>query len=215
MKKLLLLLFLFIFFSCIQEQVEPSNPCITGDCGVKLVVSEGTTDSNGYTHFILSNGEYTYFNAYVEASKIKERYQYNGVSVIEAYFDTDTYWILSDSLAVRIPLYKGFGGLRSSPYWSSTKLSIGDKLVYLSQYAGFIVPVVQNTRIYLQEYKEDPGGYTSEYKPEEDYYWGKRIVGPIPKGMKGDTIQLFTKIFWEAGSSSVEKNDIVTKIILE
>lgn len=209
------LLMLLLLFSCSQEQITSSNPCITGNCDVKIVVSNGIIDSDGFIHLTLNEGYYTYFNTFVEASEVKDKYKYNGVSVVEAYFDTDTYWIISDSLAIRLPLYSPFGGLRSSPYWSSTKLPVGDTLIYLSQYAGYIVPVVQDSRIYLQKYEENPYGYTSEYKPQEDYYWGKRIVGPIPKGMKGDTIQLFTKIFWEAGNSSIEKNNIITKIILE
>jgi hypothetical protein len=212
---ILTILFVLLTTRCEDESLHYPKTCKTGECNVKINIENGSLDTNGYIHYTLTNGEYVYFNTYVEATETHDRYKYNNVAVIEASFDTDTYWILSDSLAVRIPLYVGFGGLRSSPYWSSTKLPVGNKLVYLSQYAGFLVPIVQSSRIYLQKYEENPYGYTSEYKPQEHFYWGKRIVGPIPKAMKGDTVQLFTKIFWEAGSHSKEKNDIITKIIFE
>lgn len=210
MKKCFVLI-LVVLFSCQVESVTP--PCI-GGCNAFTVLLDAKKDNNGYYHqSIVSN---SYFTMYVEATDIIPEYRYNGMSVIEGWFDTDTYWQLEDSIAFIIPLYKGFTGLKSSPYWTATPLAIGNKTVYLSQYAGMLVPIVQqNTRTYFQRYETNLIGYNSEYKPQEGNLWSKRIIGPISIGMKNDTIQIFTKVIWEAGSQTIEKNDIITKIIIE
>jgi len=212
-KKIIYILYIVIIslFGCYKEE-DVAPPCI-GGCNAFVIFTE--KDNNGYHHVNITQ-QYSSFTIYIEASDIIPEYRYNGMAVVEGWFDTDTYWQLQDTIAFIIPLYKGFGGLKSSPYWNATPLAIGNKTVYLSQYAGMLVPIVQqNTRTYFQRYEENYIGFTSEYKPQEGNLWSKRIVGPIPIEMEGDTIQIFTKIIWEAGNNSIEKNDIITKIILE
>ena len=64
-----------------------------------------------------------------------------------------------------------------------------------------ILPVVQGARINLRKY--------SDTKAE-----GIRIVGPIPPQMEGDTIEIQSRIWWEAGVSTQYK-DFSLKIIVE
>lgn len=194
--------------------------CLTGECEGLMVIPGSTPDINGYHHLKLnwSGSAYPVFNIYVEASKIIERCQYNHVSVVEATFDTDTYWIMGDSLSVVIPLYNKFSSNYSSPYWS-TPIPIGNRTIILNQYAGLLVPVVQtNTRIYLSEYF--PGSVyqkPDEYKPSDPdkFLWSKRIAGPISPLLKGDTTTIFMRLDWDCGSNSVTNDKAELKIIFE
>ena len=124
------------------------------------------------------------FDIYVEATKLIPFYWYNGVSVMNVKFDCNSYWVLgtvSGDLAVRIPLYSPFTSLYSSPYFN-TPLPVRDTTVILSQYRNSIVSIVQESSIYLKEYfAGNMYQPADEYQPENGMYWGKRIVGPIPK----------------------------------
>lgn len=143
------------------------------------------------------------FNVYVEASGLIPQYQYNGTSVIQAKFDCNTYWVLGTGggdLAVKIPLYSPFTSLYSSPYFT-TPISVQNVTVILNQFRDYIIPIVQNTGIYLKEYF--PGSLykpADEYQPDPDMYWSKRIVGPIPGYFRGDTIKIYSQVDWDAGN---------------
>ena len=69
------------------------------------------------------------------------------------------------------------------------------------QFQNDNLPVVQGTTIYLQ-----PTSPTRAYS--------KRIVGPIPPEMKGDTIELYPTLMWDAGNL-YEKKSYTIKIIIE
>lgn len=167
MKQLLgLLIIVFLLHGCEEE----SFPiCVTEGCEGRMVVPGSLQDANGYYHLKLNWNESSYpvFNIYVEASKVIERCQYNHISVVEATFDTDTYWIMGDTLLVVIPLYNKFSSNYSSSYWSKP-ISIGNRTIILNQYAGLLVPIVQTkTWIYFSEYF--PGSVyrkPDEYKPQ-------------------------------------------------
>lgn len=63
------------------------------------------------------------------------------------------------------------------------------------------LPVVQGTNVYLN--RQDTGRM-----------YGKRIVGPIPPEMIGDTINIYPQIMWDAGNA-YEIKDFSIKIIIE
>ena len=63
-----------------------------------------------------------------------------------------------------------------------------------------IIPVVQETQIYFS-------GNSSMLKT-------KRVVGPIPSYLKGDTLNIQAEVMWDAGVESIFKN-FSLKIILE
>lgn len=187
MRKLLLIL-LFLF-SCVEQDV--NTPCI-GNCESWMTLKP-VVWRKGYWYHKLE-GRYSYFPLYIESTDTNHKYQYNGVSVIEAWFDTNTYWELQDSLSITIPLYKGFGGLKAGPYWDSVPLSIKGKKVYLSQFEGYLVPLVQlDTRIYLQPFDSR----NNEYTPVKGNLWGKKLIGPVPIEMMGDTVTIYSKVIWE------------------
>lgn len=215
MKRLYIILVLILTGCNIFDDLYLS-PCITGKCEINIVANY-TKDINGFYHIPLSN-EYSYFNIYAEASGVLDNFKYNGIPVIEGYFDSNAYWVVGDSLSFVVPLYNAFSSLKTNPYWNSTTLPIENKTIYLSQFEGFLVPIVQESRTYFQEYQEPnkTSGYISDYKPTDPnkYVWTKRIIGPIPKRMKGDTITIYAKAFWEAGENSLERKTS-TKLILE
>lgn len=65
-----------------------------------------------------------------------------------------------------------------------------------------VLPVVQENRIYLSPNKNSSKLY------------GRRVVGPFPPEMEGDTIQINAVIFWDAGINYIEK-EISIKFIVE
>jgi hypothetical protein len=70
------------------------------------------------------------------------------------------------------------------------------------QFQNDVLPIVQPERIYL-----------STTKSKKELY-GKRIVGPFPPEMKGDTIEIRPYVFWDAGINYVEK-EFSIKFIVE
>lgn len=67
------------------------------------------------------------------------------------------------------------------------RVRVADHLNYYES-----IPVVQETSIYLTG--------------EGDILSGKRIIGPIPEFMVGDTLTINAEIFWDASMHSVLKN---------
>jgi len=151
-------------------------------------------DENGYYHVPLDwSGEfYPYFSVNVVADKVLG-------GITSARFDTDTYWVLGDSIAFTIPLYSPYNGLEN---YQGTPIPVRDTIVYLSQFEGTILPIVQNnTRIYFSDHA---GVSTS-----------KRTVGPFPPELVGDTISLYMKVLWEYANTSLEKDHYIEKFIVE
>jgi hypothetical protein len=149
----------------------------------------------------------------VEATKVKPQYRFNGVLGMQGYFDCDSYWLIMNSLAVTIPLYSAFG-LSSSPYYRQP-LATKHTTVILSQYVNTMVPLVQPTGIYLKDYI--PGNLTlpaDEYMPTDTLTraWSKRIIGPIPKYFKGDTIKVYCRVTWDVGQYSIDHPDLTNKL---
>ena len=188
------------------------NPFV-GPVGT-LVSMKYPKDRNGYYLVPLDpTTDYARYNVYVEATKVIPKYRYNGVMAIEATFDCDSYWLIMNSLAVTIPLYSAFG-LFTSPYYKQP-LSVKNTTVILSQYVNTIVPLVQPTSIYLKDYIG--GGLNQpadEYQPTdpETRGWSKRIIGPIPKYFKGDTIKVYCRVTWDVGQYSINHPDLTNKL---
>jgi hypothetical protein len=80
---------------------------------------------------------------------------------------------------------------------------VQDTIVYLDQFEGTIVPVIQkDTRIYFSD--DENGAFTT-----------KRTVGPFPPSLKGDTITVFMRVYWDGGYESQEKDHYIEKFIIE
>jgi hypothetical protein len=209
----LLITLLLVLASCSKYDIDP-YPFENGKRS-KLVMRY-PKDARGYYLVPLdTTSNSNRFNIYTESSKLIPFYQYNGLSVIEVKFDCNSYWVLgtvSGNMAVTIPLYSPFTSLYSSPYFN-TPLPVDTTTVTLSQYRNSIVPVVQPTGIYLKEYfAGNMYQPADEYQPEPGMYWGKRIIGPIPKYFRGDTITVYSKTFWEAGNYTYTRPQETTKI---
>ncbi len=194
-----------------------SENCIDNNCDAKMVFNY-PQDSSGYYHIKLSwtSPYYPRFNLYCEAKK----YLIDGrddLSIISATFDTDTYWVLGDSVAFIVPLYNPFQSLYTNPYWNHP-LPFRQDTIILNQFEGLLVPVVQkDTRIYFKEYFE--GNLyrpADEYKPTdpEKYLWSKRIVGPISPSLKGDTATIFMQVSW-VNLPNQNSNIYSAKVIFE
>ena len=63
-----------------------------------------------------------------------------------------------------------------------------------------VIPVVQETQVY--------------FSGNSNILSTRRVVGPIPRSLKGDTLSVKVNVLWDAGSKSIIK-DFSLKIILE
>ena len=191
------LIILYALTSCEIETFAP--PCETGDCDA-YITSTFIKDSNGYYHAELdwTREYYPYFNLDVHADKTSYEYWYNNESIVEAEFDTDSYFVLNDSVAFTISLYQPWQGLWT---YDGTPIPYENTTIYLSQFEGTIVPVVQSTPIYFSE--DELGRFST-----------RRVVGPFPPTMIGDTISIYMKVRWDIGESYI-KDHYVEKFIIE
>ena len=191
---------LSLSISCTTAALLPSV-CETGECDA-YITSQYYKDDNGYTHVDLDwDSEYLpYFTIDIHATRTNPHFYYNDQPVVSAEFDTDTYYTIGDTLAFTIPLYNPYQGLET---YYGYPIPVQDTIVYLSQFAGMVFPVVQNdTRVYFSD--DSNGEFTT-----------KRTVGPIPPSLEGDTISVYMKVFWDAGLESVEKGNFIEKYIIE
>jgi hypothetical protein len=218
MKRVYVVFLLVLLASCTKnvvvnnKTVEP-NPFM-GPIG-SLVSMQYPRDANGYYLVPLdATASYTRFNVYVEATKVKSRYKFNGVSGVQAHFDCNSYWLIANSLAVTIPLYSPFTSLSTNPFFN-TRMSVRDTTVILSQFKNTMVPLVPPTGIYLKDYFA--GSFNQppdEYMPTDTAtrVWSKRIIGPIPRYFKGDTIKVYCKISWDVGQFSADRPDLTNRL---
>lgn len=190
-------LIILALYSCEPEPFAP--PCQTGDCNA-YIESTFYKDENGYYHAELdwTREYYPYFNLDIYADKTSPEYWYNNESVVSAEFDTDSYFVLNDSVAFTISLYQPWQGLWT---YNGTPIPYENTTIYLSQFQGTIVPVVQDTQIY---FSDDENGRFST----------RRVVGPFPPTMIGDTISIFMKTQWDIGTI-IEKDHYIEKFIIE
>jgi hypothetical protein len=191
------LLVLTALFSCEKESFAP--PCETGECNA-YIESMFYKDSNGYYHAELdwTREYYPYFTLDIYADRTSQEYRYNNISVVTAAFDTDSYFVLQDSVAFTINLYQPWLGLWT---YDGVPIPYENTTIYLDQFQGTIVPVVQGTQIYFSD--DELGNFTT-----------KRVVGPFPPSMIGDTISIFMKMRWDIGDILV-KDDYIEKFIIE
>lgn len=183
---IVLVLTLVSFFTSCSKEDSISEAC-PGGCTSRMKLP-GYLDDNGFYHIDLDfTGTYLpRFSIDVFATPILPEYQYNEVSVVSAEFDSNTFWKLGENLTYKISYYNPF----SSNYTSSSALPSRVEELTLDIFAGLEVNIVQNTEIYLSENKLFSELYT------------KRIVGPFPPQIVGDTITIFAEIYWEAGNQS-------------
>lgn len=183
--------------ACEKESFAP--PCESGECNAYME-SMFYKDSNGYYHAELdwSGVYYPYFVVDVYADKTSPDYWYNGISVVRAEFDTDSYFVLEDSISFTISLYQPWLGLWT---YDGVPIPYDNTTIYLNQFEGTIVPVVQSTEIYFSE--DNLGNYKS-----------RRTVGPFPPSMIGDTISIFMKVKWDIGENLI-KDGYFEKFIIE
>lgn len=191
------IIFTLSLLSCEKEPF--SLYCDTGDCNA-YIQSSFYKDSNGYYHAVLdwTREYYPYFNLDVYADKTSPQYRYNNESIVQAQFDTDSYFVLNDSVAFTISTYQPWQGLWT---YNGVPIPYENTTVYLSQFEGTIVPVVQNTNVYFSD--DNEGNFTT-----------RRVVGPFPPTMIGDTITLYMKVRWDVGESLI-KDHYVEKFIIE
>lgn len=172
--------------------------CTTGYCDAEMVFPI-SIDENGYYHVDLSwdRQYYPYFTIDINASPIDPFYFYGDHPVAQATFDSNTSWIIGDTLVMQQNFYEPF----TSPWNSNGPLPayIGD--INLSQYSGIEVNVAQGSPVYFS--KKD-GKFTT-----------KRTLGPFPPAMEGDTITVFMKVYWDAGDMSVSRSNFLEKFIIE
>ena len=169
--------------SCNEDEFY-TPPCVNGDCIATFEFGE-YKDSNGYTHVNLNwNGEYLpYFNIETRANPTSPIYRYNGRAFVTARFESDTYWEIGNQITYRIDYYNPFESDRTS---TGNILPTKSEDVVLDLFKGAIVNIAQTTELYYTPTSNELELYT------------KRSVGPFPIEMKGDTLILYAKVFWDA-----------------
>ena len=187
---------LLILVSCTPDELA-IDTC-PGGCDAQMIFPV-QADTNGYYHLKLDwDGEYLpWFSVNIKASPVDDAYKYNGSSVVEARFDSDTSWILGDDLVIQQPLYTPFGNYTSN--WLPIPTSWVD--VELPQYEGEEINIAQNTSLYFSE--------------KNGALFSKRVLGPFPPTMIGDTITVYMRVLWEAGNQTFIKDDFSQKFIVE
>jgi hypothetical protein len=66
---------------------------------------------------------------------------------------------------------------------------------------------VQTSGIYFKDYFAGSlSKPADEYKPTDPVTmsWSKRIIGPVPKFYKGDTIKVYCNVSWDLGQYSID-----------
>ena len=180
---------LFLLFSCeVDETVVIYDPTAE----IFFPTNTSYQDTNNIHHVDLDwTLEYLpYFELNITADKLPDE-------ITSATFDSDTYWVLEDSLAFTIPLYSPYLGLET---YQGTPIPVNDTIVYLNQFKGDILNIVQDDRVYF--YDNGTGFDT------------KRLVGPFPPELEGDTINIYMKVIWEQDNYWIEK-DFTEKFIVE
>lgn len=192
------IIIVFINLSCTKTDIFPV--CPDDNCYATMYLP-GSQDSNGYYHVPLdwSREYYPYFHVDIDASPTSEPYKYNGDSVVSAKFDSDTSWVIGDTLVIKQAYYKPFTG-----EWSSTAgpLPTDWRNLNLTQFKGTVINVAQNTTIYFSQ-------------KQEGFLTTRRTLGPFPPHMKGDTITIYMQVIWDAGDNSIVKDDYTEKFIVE
>ena len=187
---------LAFLLSCTPEPISV-EACPDG-CNAEIIFPV-QPDINGYYHIKLDwTGEYLpWFSVNVEASVVDDIYRYNGVAVAEARFDSDTSWVLGEGLVIQQPLYTPFGDYTTN--WLPIPTSWVD--INLPQYAGEEINIAQGTGLRFSE--------------KNGKLHTKRILGPFPPSMVGDTITVYMRVLWDAGENYVVKDHYSQKFIVE
>lgn len=181
--------------SCTKEE---SPLCLDGDCSA-VMIAPGSLDENGFIHVDLSWEQefYPYFIVDILASSIDPVEYIGGNPIATGKFDSDTSWIVGDTLVVQQAYYEPF----STPWTSNGPLPANIDNLVLTQFKGVEVNVAQGSLIY---FKEDQGEFTS-----------RRTIGPFPPHMVNDTITVFMEITWRGATQTVKKSNYLEKFILE
>lgn len=182
--------------SCTPESLPETCP---GGCDAKIVFSK-QADKNGFYHVQLDwTREYLpYFTVDVEATTVDPIFRYNEDPVVMANFDSNTTWVIGEDIVFTESTYEPFTGDYT---YSGTPLPNGNLDIILTQFRGTKVNIVQPTTIYLSG--------------KNRILQSKRVVGPIPPSVIGDTITLYMEVFWDAGNQSVLKSHFTEKFIVE
>jgi hypothetical protein len=98
--KFLLLVFTLAIVSCSKDEARPSL-CPDGGCDGSLFIPF-PKDSNGYYHVDLDfNGEYLpRFDIYIEGDDVDPFYYYNDIGVVQAAFESSSYWVMDNGVEV-------------------------------------------------------------------------------------------------------------------
>ena len=186
-----------LFLTSCEKDDLPPDACPDG-CQAQMLWSY-EKDANGYYHVPLDwTGEYlAYFFVDVTASEVDPFWQYNGESVVEARFDSNTSWVVGDTLVIAQPYYTPFGNYTSS----GLPLPAGWTDVELTQYSGEVVNIAQPTGI--------------RFSKKNNQLSSRRYLGPFIPSMINDTITVYMKVLWEAGPNTTIKDHYIEKFIVE
>ena len=190
MKKVVLIIFFSIFFSCSDEEQDINYyPCIDGNCDayfeIDPLVSPGVfQDENGYWH--IEHQGYNYFTIKGQLDELHPSYVVNGVPLVETIFDSN-YWVWIDGLSFTVPLYSVLGFFTSGDF--SSPISIGSLTYTIEQMAQVHPPLnIVGYQILPNQcldcpYSETLIGTRSNYNynPQQQIFFDTQMVGDTAK----------------------------------
>ena len=109
-----LIILIISIYSCSTSAdnnlTEEYYPCIENPCNSIFEISKEVTpelyiDDNGFNHIQFWGPKY--FTVKGVLGKLKEKYEVNGIPLIETTFDSD-YWIWLNNLTFTLPVYSPF-----------------------------------------------------------------------------------------------------------
>lgn len=215
MKKLLLLLGVFLLISCETTPPKP-YPCLDGSCDAEFIidtiVSPGSyfDSTDGYWR-VKFNG-LGYFTIQGNLDELDPYYVVNKVPLIETQFDSD-YWVIFDTLQWTSPMYSVLSWFSNAAY--TQPISVGSITYTLEQIADLHPPLnIVGYQIPKHFCWECPYAETILASYSKYNYMPRQQVF-LDNEMVGDTASIFTKVLFNNDSGLREIRESEIKVIFE
>ena len=218
-KAALLIILIISIYSCTtsvdNNLTEEYYPCVENPCNSIFEISKEVTpelyiDDNGFNHIQFWGPKY--FTVKGILGKLKEKYEVNGIPLIETTFDSD-YWIWLNNLTFTLPVYSPFSWFIDNEF--QNPIPIGTITITLDEMIGKLPPmnisgysINENTCMDCPYSSSIFGTYSKyNYKPQHSFYLGPE--------MRGDTLNIFIQVLFNSDLGPQEKKDHILRVIVD
>ena len=210
MIKYVVFIFAFLSVGCDKEE-NITSFCTSGDCNASIILNY-PQDGNGYYIVDLDfaksiyEGSWPTFDIFIEADDINPQYRfYNGERIVEAAFDSDTFWTSSNDIFT-IPSYVPF---TDRSIYNDKPITVGYKKLKISNFQTETICVAGEGKHMLKEKCE------GNIKHKKGKLYTKREVGGIPVTYINDTISIYSKVIWVGDKKIKLQDNLNVKIIIK